>query len=220
MRRNKKKEPWPTKAVMEQIYEKKLWGGNAFHDFYSGDGSHSSEIVEPYVKEVVQFLNSFSEKLVVCDLGCGDFNVGKRLVPHTKKYIGVDIVLDLITRNQKLFNFKNVAFKCLDISKNVLPKADVILLRQVMQHLSNAEIKGLLTNLKEYPYLIVTEHLPSAHFVANKDLISGQGIRLKKNSGVDIIQAPFYMQTTEVKQLCSYTYDEKSIIKTTLYQNV
>ena len=43
-----KKTPWPTKAVMQQIYEQQLWGGNAF-DYYSGEGSHKSEIIHPYI---------------------------------------------------------------------------------------------------------------------------------------------------------------------------
>jgi len=33
----KPKKPWPTKAVMQQIYEQHLWGGKDF-DFYSGEG--------------------------------------------------------------------------------------------------------------------------------------------------------------------------------------
>ena len=31
----------------------------------------------------------------MCDLGCGDFNVGKELVKHAKRYVAVDIVADL-----------------------------------------------------------------------------------------------------------------------------
>ena len=61
---------------MEQIYEKNLWGGAEF-DFYSGKGSHEAQIVNPYIAVVTSFLTSFVDSLVVCDLGCGDFNVGK-----------------------------------------------------------------------------------------------------------------------------------------------
>ena len=69
-------------------------------DFYSGVGSHSPEIVDPYIDAVKSFLKSFGEPIVVCDLGCGDFNVGKELVSLSKKYIAVDIVPDLIARNR------------------------------------------------------------------------------------------------------------------------
>ena len=41
----KHKKPWPTKAVMEQIYDRNLWGGST-NEFYSGFGSHLPEIIE------------------------------------------------------------------------------------------------------------------------------------------------------------------------------
>ena len=102
---SKTKKPWPTKDVMNQIYKMKLWGGKEF-DFYSGIGSHSKKIVDPYIDAVLLFLTSFNHPLVVCDLGCGDFNIGKEFVKHTKQYIAIDIVESLINRNKKKFKEK------------------------------------------------------------------------------------------------------------------
>ena len=87
---------------MKQIYDLNLWGGSSF-DFYSGEGSHNPNITVPYLESVIAFLKSLDEPLSVCDLGCGDFNIGQYLVKYTKKYIGVDIVENLIERNKKLF---------------------------------------------------------------------------------------------------------------------
>ena len=84
--KKKEKRPWPTKDAMEQVYEKNLWGSNKTH-FYSGIGSHDPKIIDPYINVVTSFLSSFKNSIVVCDLGCGDFNVGKDLVKYTKKYI-------------------------------------------------------------------------------------------------------------------------------------
>ena len=102
--------PWPTKAAMEQVYANQLWGGGA-HSFYSGEGSHHSNYVEPYITVVSSFLSSFSIPPVVCDLGCGDFNIGRQLVKYSNNYIGVDIVNDLILHNKKIFNQKQLEFK-------------------------------------------------------------------------------------------------------------
>ena len=44
----KSKQPWPTKAAMEQVYAQKLWGNNETN-FYSGEGSHHPKIVNPYI---------------------------------------------------------------------------------------------------------------------------------------------------------------------------
>ncbi|MCF7567489.1 class I SAM-dependent methyltransferase [Sabulilitoribacter arenilitoris] len=196
----KVKKPWQTKDVMTQIYEMNLWGGKDF-DFYSGEGSHHPKIVKPYLKAIKTFLKSFEELPIICDLGCGDFNIGKHLVEYTKKYIGVDIVEALIERNKKKFNAIKLDFRCLDLAKDELPKADCIILRQVLQHLSNAEIKNIVNKLKNYKYVILTEHIPLGNFTPNKDLISGQGIRLKQNSGVNILKPPFNFKVKDKKQL-------------------
>lgn len=192
----KTKKPWPTKAVMAQIYEQKLWGGND-SDFYSGDGSHDTIITKTYLNQVIAFLESYNGSLRVCDLGCGDFNIGKHLVPYTKYYHAIDIVESLIIRNKKLYNQDHLEFYCLDISKDELPDADCIILRQVLQHLSNIEIHKIIEKLARYKYIILTEHIPTGHFTSNKDIISGQGIRLKQNSGVNILEVPFNFKIKE-----------------------
>ena len=211
------KSPWPTKAAMEQVYNMNLWGGNTSH-FYSGTGSHDPEIVNPYIKVLTAFLTTFETPLVVCDLGCGDFNVGKALVKHTKQYVGVDIVPDLITRNVEKFKEQNLEFHCLDIAVDDLPIGDCALVRQVLQHLSNAEIQQTLSKLTAFKYVIITEHIPEGHFTPNEDILSGQGTRLKKQSGVNLLAPPFNFKIKEEKQLVSVVLDnDRGVIVTTLY---
>nr|WP_236027326.1 class I SAM-dependent methyltransferase [Gelidibacter pelagius] len=203
---------------MEQVYAMKLWGNND-SEFYSGIGSHHPEIVEPYLKVLTTFLISFKKPLVLCDLGCGDFNVGKELVRYTEKYIAVDIVADLIAYNKEKFKEENLQFRCLDIAMDDLPSGDCALLRQVLQHLSNAEIQKIVQKLADFKYVILTEHLPNGDFIPNKDIISGQGIRLKKNSGLDLLAPPFDFKVKDEKQLLSIPLKEgKGVIITTLYQ--
>jgi hypothetical protein len=208
MQTNKKsKTPWPTKAAMEQIYEKHLWGGSE-SKFYSGEGSHLDQLVQPYIKVVKEFLTSFEQPITVCDLGCGDFNVGKKLVKYTKNYIGVDIVERLIEYNKEKYKAENLEFQCLDIAADDLPVADCVMIRQVLQHLSNQEVQNILQKLSAYQYVIVTEHIPEGEFVPNIDIISGQGIRLKKRSGINLLKSPFNLNIKEEKKLIK----DKSII--------
>ncbi len=214
---NKKKNPWPTKLAMEQVYERNLWGGNQ-SDFYSGEGSHHPEIVNPYLAAVISFLTSFESPLTVCDLGCGDFNIGKELVKHTQKYVAVDIVPSLITRNKEKFKADNLEFQCLDISVANLPSADCAILRQVLQHLSNAEIQSIVNKLAAFNYVILTEHIPEGAFMPNKDIISGQGNRLKKQSGVNLLAPPFNFKVEEARELSAVVLDDgKGVIVTTLF---
>ncbi|OEK07609.1 SAM-dependent methyltransferase [Flavivirga aquatica] len=211
------KTPWPTKDVMEQVYKMKLWGSNQ-SNFYSGAGSHHPEVVNPYLDVLVSFLTSFKTPLTVCDLGCGDFNIGKELVKHTKKYVAIDIVTDLIEHNKEKFKEENLEFHCLDIALDNLPSGNCAILRQVLQHLSNTEVQSIVSKLTNFKYVILTEHLPEGDFTPNIDIISGQGIRLKKQSGLNLLAPPFNLKVKEEKQLSSiFLNDCKEVIVTTLY---
>jgi len=213
----KTKTPWPTKKSMEQIYEMNLWGGKK-NEFYSGEGSHIFEIVNPYKEVIISFLKTFKTPLIVCDLGCGDFNVGKDLVAYAQKYTAIDIVEPLIEFNKIKYQHKNLEFDCLNIAVDNLPDGDCAILRQVLQHLSNQEIKSVLKKLQKYTYIILTEHIPLGDFIPNKDIISGQGIRIKKKSGVNILADPFYFKIKKEKVLTSFSLkNNKGLILTKLY---
>nr|WP_245550353.1 class I SAM-dependent methyltransferase [Gracilimonas tropica] len=212
------KKPWPTKEAMAQIYEKNLWGGGDT-DFYSGAGSHHPELVTPYVEKLRSFLRSFEEVPVVCDLGCGDFNIGRQLVEHTKKYKAVDIVPDLIERNKETFMHPKLEFQYLDLAQDEFPSGDCAILRNVLQHLSNAEIRQIVPKLYNFDYVVVTEHLPEGAFTPNKDIISGQGIRLKKGSGVDLLAPPFNFEVGEQEEWLSLPDpDWGGVLVTSLYK--
>lgn len=211
------KTPWPTKAAMQQVYKMNLWGSNA-SEFYSGEGSHNPELVNPYIEAIVSFLKTLNTPISVCDLGCGDFNIGSKLFKYTSKYFAIDIVPELIDHNKSNFKAKNLFFSSLDIAKDDLPPADCALIRQVLQHLSNAEVQNILNKLQAYKYVIITEHIPLFDFTPNLDIISGQGIRLKKQSGLDVLKAPFNFKVTTQEELLTINLkDGKGKIVTTKY---
>ncbi len=211
------KTPWPTKAAMQQVYKMNLWGSNA-SEFYSGEGSHNPELVNPYIEAIVSFLKTLNTPISVCDLGCGDFNIGSKLFKYTSKYFAIDIVPELIDHNKSNFKANNLSFSSLDIAKDDLPPADCALIRQVLQHLSNAEVQNILNKLQAYKYVIITEHIPTFDFIPNLDIISGQGIRLKKQSGLDVLKAPFNFKVTSQEELLTINLkDGKGKIVTTKY---
>ena len=212
------KKPWPTKAAMRQIYELGLWGSGS-SEFYSGNGSHDPKLVSPYIKVVREFLETFEEPISICDLGCGDFNIGQQLIEFTEAYFAVDIVPELISHLKSKFNDSNLEFFCLDIAKDQLPKADCAILRQVLQHLSNDEIIEITEKLDQYQFVLLTEHIPNSDFVANNDIISGQGIRLKKQSGVDLLESPFNLKIKSKRTLLSIPLEaNQGKIETVLYK--
>ncbi|MDZ7806259.1 MAG: SAM-dependent methyltransferase, partial [Gracilimonas sp.] len=109
-------------------------------------------------------------------------------------------------------------FMCLDIAKDDLPSGDCAILRHVLQHVSNTEVQQVVDRLTDFRYVILTEHLPEGDFMPNKDIISGQGIRLKHGSGLDLLAPPFELKIKDEKQLLSLPFKHgRGIIVTTLY---
>ena len=181
--------------IFSEIYSKNLWGKST-SPFFSGSGSHDPLLVNDYVSFVKNFFIILPAKLNALDLGCGDFNVGSQIRGAFLDYTACDIVPDLILYNTKKYPHANVQFKCLDLTKDDLPNAEVIIIRQVLQHLSNDLIVRFLDKIPaSCLYIVVTEHVPkSTNFFPNIDKPSGPHIRLNVNSGIDLAAPPFNLK--------------------------
>jgi hypothetical protein len=203
----------------DYIYKNKFWGSDVNKKFYSGGGSHNPKIINPYIEVIKKFLTKLSSPVVV-DLGCGDFNIGSQIFQLTKKYYGIDIVEDLINFNNINFKNENLVFSKLDITSDFLPKADVCLVRQVLQHLSNKNIYSFIKNINEkYKFLIVTEHLPRDNFKANYNIETNSDTRLLFNSGVILHKPPFNLKFKSFEILLKVNDDrDNSITETILYK--
>jgi SAM-dependent methyltransferase len=174
------------RAVFTEVYEKNMWGVGG--EFYSGRGSYGQS-AKGYGECIINFIKSNNIKSVV-DLGCGDFAVGKLIVSECEHYVGVDVVPSLIAQNRSMFTAQNVEFECLDVTKDSLPDAQLCLIRQVMQHLSNAEIVMLLEKIKKYAYVIVAEHQPEIDGIPNIDIAHGASTRTEKYGSADYLDKP------------------------------
>jgi hypothetical protein len=181
------------REVFTDIYRNNRWGGEP-GTFCSGSGSVTTTIVAPYIACIRRhFTNLGAQQLSVVDLGCGDFSVGRQLTDHCDRYVGVDIVENLIRHNEITFGTDKISFQCLDIIEDSLPPGDICFLRQVLQHLSNEQITRILPKLDRYRWTFVTEHQPSAASLTqpNQDKPHGGDIRVHRNSGVYLDQPPF-----------------------------
>ena len=207
--------------IFEEIYHQNIWGKptDSESPFFSGGGSHGADVVDSYIKCVKKFLTELPRKPVVVDLGCGDFNIGQNFLTLSKKYIGCDVVPSLIEFNQQKYTNKNLSFIHLDAVKDELPKGEIVIIRQVLQHLSNSQIQEVLQKVKSnFRYLILTEHLPKKeNFVANVDIPAGHLIRANINSGLDIEKPPFSV-TVKNKKVIDENPHSGGKILTVIYE--
>jgi SAM-dependent methyltransferase len=189
--------------VFTKIYRDNRWGGQV-GDFDSGIGSNP-QWTSAYCEFVSRFIveNHVTQTL---DLGCGDFRVGSRL---PGKVIGADIVPPLIERNRRLF--PEHEFLCLDMTTDDLPQADLCLIRQVFQHLSNAQIISVLRKLQPFKYVLVTEHQWVHSRTPNLDKVPGPHVR--ERSGVFLSDPPF---NQPCKPVLTVQLSEEEVLQTVL----
>ena len=95
----------------------------------------------------------------------------------------------------------------------------MICIRQVLQHLSNADISHFLGKISgNYKYLVVTETMHrSWRFKPNKDIPTGPGVRFHKKSGVVLDASPFSLKHKEKRVLCDPAIGKECVV-TTLYK--
>lgn len=205
----------PLEDIFSHIYQHNQWGGKP-GTFYSGDGTHFPAAVT-YIENVAQFINDHNIKSVL-DIGCGDFTIMQKVLEKADvHYTGGDVVPALITHHQQKYGNKKTSFITLNAVDDELPDADLVTIRQVIQHLSNAQIQKILTKLSKFKYVLITEHMLLGDFVIpNLDKIPGPHIRTRVFSSVFIDAPPFSISNAKV--LFESRLDEK--VKSKVYPAV
>jgi len=208
-------------TVFSKVYASGIWGNSNDPEqpFFSGTGSHDQRIVQPYIEAMQAFLSTMAERPDVVDLGCGDFFVGCGIRNLCNKYVACDVVPALIAFNRKQYKALDVDFRVLDITNDALPKADIAIIRQVFQHLSNEQILQALPRiLSTYKYIILTEHWPAREgFEPNVDKPAGPDIRLGIDSGIVLTRPPFSIPFIEQRTICQVE-ESGSLIVTTVFR--
>jgi hypothetical protein len=223
----RKAESWYRRSssnteVFSRVYAENHWGSEHDNDadaaFFSGAGSRDEALVGPYVNAVVGFLDALPQRPDAVDLGCGDFHVGAQIRPHCRGYVAGDVVPDLIAHNRERHAAADVDFRFIDIVKDALPEGDVVFIRQVLQHLSNADVAAVVDKLGQFTYAIITEHWPAGEFTPNLDIHSGPSIRFARHSGVVLEAPPFSLRALEQTRLLEVPCAENERIVTTAYR--
>jgi SAM-dependent methyltransferase len=204
--------------IFGEIYEKNVWGGKGAPEFYSGRGSNDDNTTE--YRQYVQCFIMENNVTNVVDIGCGDFRVGRLMDWDGVTYVGVDVVGELIERNNRLYASQNVTFLERDVVSESLPSADLCLMRQVFQHLSNRDIMAVLSKLRKYKFVLITDGLPiEIPVIKNADKPTDYNNRFNElyGSGLYLELPPFNLCAEVV--LSYLSRNEKEIFRTLLIRN-
>jgi len=139
--------------VFSDIYRDNRWRDR---ESRSGSGSNLSE-TEVLRGELPALLASV-DATTLLDAPCGDFHWMCEINLDGVGYVGVDIVPELIERNQARFGGAGRRFEVGDIVNGPLPRADVVMCRDCLVHLSFAEALAALATFRSSgaTYLLAT----------------------------------------------------------------
>jgi len=127
-----------------RVYETRRWAtGESVSGPGSDRGSGSVEHTARLLHRLIPDLGVRS----IADIPCGDFHwIGDVLTAHPEvHYIGYDIVEPLIARNGRTHPGR--AFAVLDIVTEVPPPAELILCKDLVNHLYERDVRAALANM-------------------------------------------------------------------------
>lgn len=155
------------KDIFTEIYNKNLWKDS---DSASGTGSNISA-TEEIRASLPEIWKTYSVQTFV-DAPCGDFFWMQKLDTSSIKYIGADIVEEIIHDNNTKFSNKG-EFRVLNLISDPLPDSDMLMCRECLVHLNFEQIHDVIRNLKRSStkYLLATTY---PDVVENIDIITGQ----------------------------------------------
>lgn len=178
--------------AFDTIYRKKFWQQGTS---LSGPGSEGY-FAEEYVRIVSDYIKA-NKVESICDGGCGDFSVGSQLAGQVASYVAGDISRYIIEENRRKFSsLEQVEFRVLNLIEDKIPACDLLLIRQVLQHLSNEQIEAVLKNVEgsSVKHVLITEHCRAnlSEGDYNADLGSHSvATRVEMDSGIDLRYSPF-----------------------------
>jgi hypothetical protein len=198
--------------IFSRIYRDKSWGGKEL-DFFSGN---IPEVINTYVTGVRKLLTTMPPSVIV-DIGCGDFMAGSQLTDLARSYIACDVVPELIEHNRRLFVRDNLSFIVMDAAKDSLPTGDIVIVKQVLQHLRNDQIAAIVRKLSQYRTWIISEHIPIGSFTPNLEMLTGESVRINIHSGVVLTEPPFSVEPSHT-ELLSEVEAHAGLIRTVAYK--
>lgn len=183
------KEKEVNRKAFNTIYKYNLW--------LWGSGIGSIPMFnKPYLEFINAFLAEHKDIQSIVDIGCGDWQIGRHMNIEDRRYIGCDVSDIVIEKNKKKFGCENITFMQLDAVTETLPDGDLVILKDVIQHLPTEGAQKILEKLDSYKYVVTQNDIYEAQR-GNRDIKSGQFRPL------DVTKEPF--NKTDYKLVKVYT---------------
>ncbi len=170
-----------SREIFQDIYRRHHWSGSASA---SGAGAAPEQ-----TRTLAQGLPVLLRDLGVAtllDLPCGDYGWMRTVELPLRRYIGGDLLPELVAPLAERFGDERHEFRVLDLTQDALPPADLLLCRDCLVHLSYTDIRRAFVNVVRsgIPWLLTTT-FPDAE--PNEDIVTGDWRAL------DLEREPFHL---------------------------
>lgn len=162
---------------------------------------------QPYVDFLQAFIKENAIRSVV-EVGCGDWSISRYIPWGDIQYHGYDVVKNVVEQNKKKYGRANVQFTHADALSSDLPSADLLICKDVLQHLSNEEIIHFLAKTDKFKHCLITNDINRV----DKTVEHNTPIQTGKYRPLDLSHKPF--KANGIKLL---TYASGSTIKQVFY---
>lgn len=120
----------------------------------SGRGSHPL-YTEGYRAFLEEFIRANDVRSVV-DFGCGDWAFSALVDWQGASYLGLDCVAEVIESNRARYESENVRFEVVEFGDFTIPPCDLLIAKDVLQHLSNRRVREFLEQTRGTKYVLLT----------------------------------------------------------------
>jgi hypothetical protein len=131
-----------TGAIFRDIYRRNHWSGAQSRSGL-GAGPDQTAVLATGLPDLLRRLGVE----VLLDLPCGDYGWMRRIELPVARYIGADLLPELIRPLEEQFGDAEHSFVVLDLTRDSLPEADLLLCRDCLVHLSFGDIRRALSNV-------------------------------------------------------------------------
>jgi SAM-dependent methyltransferase len=177
------------------------WGNS------SGAGSDAYYTI-PYRAFLERFIRMNGIRSIV-DIGCGDWMFSRFINFDHLSYRGYDVVESVVDRNRARFASSNVQFDLMPDDLSQVPSADLLVMKDVLQHLPDREIVRHRTELFDrFPRCLLTNSYRKIDTRRNVDILHGEFRCLDLNA------APYEFGGTYLLELSTPLWEE---LRTLLY---
>ncbi len=178
-----------TKEVFDSIYASGTWGTGSGGAGTSGSGS-TLEATAPYRAFLQQFMKDNHITSVV-DAGCGDWEFSQAIDWTGIDYKGYDIVDSVVAADKAKYGKPNIQFVTANIVDTDLPPADLLICKEVLQHLPNADVAKFLAQLPKYKHVLIMNAVNPVALTAKNNDITLDQVKVGGYRNLDITRPPF-----------------------------